>query len=931
MHKLDWNTNGNQISVNEWFGATNTSTIPLEIQHRANQPINIRTNNTLRAQFTTGGTFGSGTTQGDGLRFFDPSGGSGNLDLWTSASQQTHIRWDGSGIIQGMNNRFEMIGNFNGLWFNSSASGARYIFNSAGTEQARIGANTFWRIGANSGSVDPTRRLEVFDASNPQLRLTQIHNTVFTDFQTTGAGHLFVNPRNGANGTNVGININSPTSKLHINSDGQNTSFLQITNQSGSGTTANDGLQMGYPTTNANNLEAQINQRENDRLNLFTNNGERIRITHIGALNNGIAFNPGNLPLNRTRIGISHNPVSPITRPLSLLHIGYNTDNSTTNDGWRPWMDVGIFNSSNSDHLYLGLKNEANGSDAVLAWGDNSDVPDNFKVVFTTPQSSLGIPSASTNGVEALRMTPTLAQGILTGIGGDPTSNPYFGGSSNPTAALEINAWGGGNNNSGLRFTDLNSFAVAGVNPGQGVLSVNPQGDVIYVKASMAPQIGNYCIDPQNPLLRHYEIPLNGFTHSFTAAPNSRDESAVNIGNIACGTQVPARLFVQQSERMGNANLHTAIAAGTIGNDLPQLTPQFGILGTLTGSTTPYLLQDPSFPWFLQMAAIQGVCSNSNNDIFTNTKTGVGVAGTSYANSTSINIGVLGYADQKALINYGVYGRAQNASSANWGGYFEGDLGYTGSLLNTSDRRLKNNINAIKSARTIINQLKPKTYHFDTANNYGIVLPKSKQFGFIAQEIETILPELVKSTFKPAIYDTTGNLIVDSITYKGVNYIALIPLLVAAFQEQQGESLSKDSIIYDLNNRLNQLEKCIAKLGICEAGNSSEISYKRNENEESSIELQEIELKNLQTIVLDQNNPNPFTEKTVIGYYLPKEVINAEIIFHNSDGKQINSAKISTRGKGEINVYAYDLSSGVYTYTLVADGIILDTKRMVKK
>jgi hypothetical protein len=52
------------------------------------------------------------------------------------SSQQTHIRWDGSGLIQGRNNRFEMCGFLNGLWLNTpsfkdqhppAAPAAKYI------------------------------------------------------------------------------------------------------------------------------------------------------------------------------------------------------------------------------------------------------------------------------------------------------------------------------------------------------------------------------------------------------------------------------------------------------------------------------------------------------------------------------------------------------------------------------------------------------------------------------------------------------------------------------------------------------------------------------------------------------------------------------------------------------------------------------------
>lgn len=42
--QLDWNTAGNNIIATEWFGADAASTIPLDIRHRANQPMLFSTN-----------------------------------------------------------------------------------------------------------------------------------------------------------------------------------------------------------------------------------------------------------------------------------------------------------------------------------------------------------------------------------------------------------------------------------------------------------------------------------------------------------------------------------------------------------------------------------------------------------------------------------------------------------------------------------------------------------------------------------------------------------------------------------------------------------------------------------------------------------------------------------------------------------------------
>jgi hypothetical protein len=47
-------------------------------------------------------------------------------------------------------------------------------------------------------------------------------------------------------------------------------------------------------------------------------------------------------------------------------------------------------------------------------------------------------------------------------------------------------------------------------------------------------------------------------------------------------------------------------------------------------------------------------------------------------------------------------------------------------------------------------------------------------------------------------------------------------------------------------------------------------------------------------------------------------------------GQIIKVVDIKTKGKGQLNVFANDLSSGMYSYTLYVDGKAIDTKKMVK-
>lgn len=92
-----------------------------------------------------------------------------------------------------------------------------------------------------------------------------------------------------------------------------------------------------------------------------------------------------------------------------------------------------------------------------------------------------------------------------------------------------------------------------------------------------------------------------------------------------------------------------------------------------------------------------------------------------------------------------------------------------------------------------------------------------------------------------------------------------------------------------------------------------------------------IKLNGAQSIVLEQNVPNPFAEQTSITYYLPDNVTRAQILFFEQSGKIIKTVDLTGKGKGQLNVFANDLTNGVYTYTLVVDDKIIETKKMLKQ
>ena len=81
--------------------------------------------------------------------------------------------------------------------------------------------------------------------------------------------------------------------------------------------------------------------------------------------------------------------------------------------------------------------------------------------------------------------------------------------------------------------------------------------------------------------------------------------------------------------------------------------------------------------------------------------------------------------------------------------------------------------------------------------------------------------------------------------------------------------------------------------------------------------------------ILYQNNPNPFTTDTRIGYSLPASTSSASLYIYNMNGAQIADYPITTFGEGSVIIKAGVMDAGMYLYSLIADGQVVDTKRMI--
>ncbi len=115
----------------------------------------------------------------------------------------------------------------------------------------------------------------------------------------------------------------------------------------------------------------------------------------------------------------------------------------------------------------------------------------------------------------------------------------------------------------------------------------------------------------------------------------------------------------------------------------------------------------------------------------------------------------------------------------------------------SSDARFKRGVQPITNPVNLLLQLKGVSYYFDKTRFPANGFPDGLQYGFLAQEVEKVLPSVVHT-------DEKG--------YKSVNYIEIIPLLTETVKEQQ-QQLEKQTVENRLlAERLRLLEAQFAEL-----------------------------------------------------------------------------------------------------------------------
>ena len=274
----------------------------------------------------------------------------------------------------------------------------------------------------------------------------------------------------------------------------------------------------------------------------------------------------------------------------------------------------------------------------------------------------------------------------------------------------------------------------------------------------------------------------------------------------------------------------------------------------------------------------------------------------------------------------GIFGSSSypyyNYIDGQYAGFFYGNVKVSngtinGTVTSGSDARLKEDVTEIAdtergddgSVAGKLGRLTPISYRYKDMNagkergtytdKYGneVELPEEepsqvmtkRHFGFIAQELQQVYPDLV--------YEEANG-------YLSVNYTELIPILVESIKELKAE--------------VDELKAAASKENGSTLTNGAQETLSLPLNQEQWVGSS-----------MSQNIPNPFTEKTDIAIYLPESVCEATLYIYDLSGKQLEQHPIEGRGETVMTIHADKMDAGMYVYSLIADKKVVTTRKMI--
>ncbi len=212
-------------------------------------------------------------------------------------------------------------------------------------------------------------------------------------------------------------------------------------------------------------------------------------------------------------------------------------------------------------------------------------------------------------------------------------------------------------------------------------------------------------------------------------------------------------------------------------------------------------------------------------------------------------------------------------------------------LFTNSDRRYKTGIKTLESALDKVLAMRGTSYDFAT-DQIPADYTAGKQVGFIAQEMQTVMPELVKT-------DDAGMM--------SVNYIGVVPVLVEALKEQNEIIEEKETRIAALEAKNIELQDRLARI-------------------EAALGIAATERQETPAVVTATISPNPTAGIVTVSLNNTASAKSVTVKVLDSTGREIASRSAASESSVQFDLSQFP--AGVYVAQVVADGKMVSANKV---